>query len=276
MVTVDRALRATGRHAILIATVVFLLLPMVWALVSSFKPVSTIFDLSPLPLPATIDNYVVALNRFPILRLLLNTFVMSVGVTVLNIAVAMPAAYALVRFSGRGRGLLLTLVGVALLVPPQALVIPQFLMMVEFGWRGTYVGLIVPQLWTCALAVLLLRDHVRALPPTVMSAAVLDGATEWELFRHIVLPLLRPALGAVAILLFINTWNEYLWPLLAAPGSNSGNTTIQPGLAMFVDPVNPQYGPLMAASMLASLPVVVIYLLASRRVTDAFLHTGAR
>jgi ABC-type glycerol-3-phosphate transport system permease component len=90
----------------------------------------------------------------------------------------------------------------------------------------------------------------------------------------VVLGLLRPALGAVAILLFINTWNEYLWPLLVMPSPE--NTTIQPGLALFTGPENPQFGPLLAAAMLASLPVVAIYVLASRRIADAFLHSGLR
>jgi multiple sugar transport system permease protein len=266
--------RAIGRHALLIVVVAAMLLPSVWALGASFKPASTIFGLSPVPLPATLGNYQLATERFPLGRLLLNTLVMSAGVTAADLLVAVPAAYALARFAVRGRALATAAVGVALLVPPQALIIPQFLMTTHLGWQNTYPGLIVPQMWTCALAVVLLRQHVAALPPTLIGAAVLDGATQWEVLRHIALPLLRPALGAVAILLFINTWNEYLWPLLAA--SAPGSATIQPGLAEFISPENPQYGPLLAASILTSLPVIAAYLIASRRITDAFIHAGVR
>ena len=266
---------AVGRHLLLIAAVVLMLLPVAWALSTSFKPVTTIFDLSPIPIPASLENYQLALNRFAIGRLLLNTLLMAAGVTVATMLVALPAAYALVRFeNARGRGLVLAAVGAALLIPPQALIIPQFLMTTQFGWQGSPIGLIIPQLGTSALAVLLLRDHIRSVPPSLIGAAILEGATPWEILRQVVLGLLRPALGAVAILLFINTWNEYLWPLLVMPSPE--NTTIQPGLALFTGPENPQFGPLLAAAMLASLPVVAIYVLASRRIADAFLHSGLR
>lgn len=270
-----RRIDGIGRHALLIAAAALMLLPMLWALGASFKPIGTIFDLSPVPWPGTLDNYEVALDRFALGRLLVNTLVMAVGVTVADLLVALPAAYAMVRFeAARGRGLVTVAVGAALLIPPQALIIPQFLMTTHLGWQGSALGLIIPQLATSALAVLLLRDHIRSIPPSLIGAAVLEGATSWEILRDIVFGLLRPALGAVAILLFINTWNEYLWPLLVAP--SAADTTIQPGLALFISPENPQYGPLLAAAMLSSLPVVAIYLLASRRITDAFLHSGLR
>jgi ABC-type glycerol-3-phosphate transport system permease component len=100
----------------------------------------------------------------------------------------------------------------------------------------------------------------------------MDGATWWEVLRYVVLPQCRPALTAVGTLLFINSWNEYLWPLIMTRGP--GSTTVQPGLALFNDPVNPEYGPLMAASVLASLPVALLYVASSRRIVGAFLHTG--
>lgn len=155
-------------------------------------------------------------------------------------------------------------------MPPEALVIPDFVAVTHLGLRGTEAGLVLPQLWTCALAATLLRDNVRLVPGSLIGAAQLDGATPWEVLRYVVLPQCRPALTAVGTLLFINSWNEYLWPLIIAGGP--GSTTIQPGLALFNDPVNPEYGPLMAASVLASLPVAVLYLVTSRRIVSAFLH----
>ena len=264
-----------ARHLLLIVAVVLMLLPLAYALGTSFKPVSTLYDLNPVPLPGTLENYDLALTRFEIGRLLLNTLLMAAGVTVTTMLVALPAAYALVLFErARGRSLMVVVVGAALLIPPGALIIPQFLMTSWLGWQGNPVGLIIPQLGTSALAVLLLRDHIRSVPPSLIGAAVLEGATPWDILRQVVLGLLRPALGAVAILLFINTWNEYLWPLLVMPSVE--DTTIQPGLALFAAPENPQYGPLLAAAMLASLPVLVMYVLASRRIADAFIHSGLR
>jgi ABC-type glycerol-3-phosphate transport system permease component len=246
------------------------LFPLLWALVTSLRPANRIFEVGPTPLTA--DNYTYALTEFPIGRLLLTTFLTTAGVTLGQLAVAVLAAYAMVRFAA-GRWVLVA-VTVSLLVPPQALIVPQFLLAAQLGWRDTLVGLVVPQLAQCGLAVLLLREHVRAVPPSLLHAAALEGASPAETLQFVVLPLLRPALGAVGILVFITTWNEYLWPALVAPSTE--NTTIQLGLALFGNQEGPNYGPLLAASVLACLPVLAAYLVASRRITDAFFQAGVR
>ncbi|WP_241251639.1 carbohydrate ABC transporter permease [Candidatus Protofrankia californiensis] len=270
----DRPARRLGRHVVLLGTVLIMIFPLLWALTTSFKPANNIYSTNPLPLPATLGNYRFTFAEFPIARLLLNTFVMASGATLLQLVVSVPAAYALVRLRTRGQGLVLVALTVALVVPAQALIIPHFLLATRLEWRNTYLGLVVPQLATSALAVLLLREHVRKLPPTLASAAILDGATAWEVLRFIVLPLLRPSLAAVGIIVFINTWNEYLWPSLIAPGRE--NTTIQVGLALFGNQEGQDFGPLLAAAMISTLPIVAVYMFASRRIADAFLQSGLR
>jgi multiple sugar transport system permease protein len=271
---VDRLPRALAHHGLLLAAVAVMVLPVGWALATSFKPATEIFGVNPLPLHPTMDNYRVATQNFPVWRILLNSLLTAVATTLLQLVFAVPAAYALVRFPPRAHRLVTLGVVVSILVPPQSLIIPQFLAVSHLGWRDTYAGLVVPQLAGCGLAVLLLRDHVRAIPATVLNAAVLDDARPAEVLRLVLLPLLRPALGAVSILLFVTSWNEYLWPSLAAPGID--HTTIQPGLAFFLNQEGPEYGPLLAGSLLATLPIIAIYLVASRRVTDAFIHSGLR
>ena len=113
-----------------------------------------------------------------------------------------------------------------------------------------------------------------AIPDSLGEAALLDGANSWQTLWHVVLPVLRPALAAVGVLVFINTWNEYLWPLLAAP--RLSHSTIQLGLALFSNTEGANPGPLLAASTLATLPVLLGYVLSARRVTDAFMHSGIR
>jgi len=257
----------------IVATIAFMLLPLLWALGASFKPVSSVFNLSPVPLPATVSNYTAAIARLSVARLLLNTLIMATLVTLLDLIVALPAAYFLVMAPGR-KALVNAAIGIALLVPPEALVVPDFVAVTHLGLRGTEPGLVLPQLWTCALAAILLRDNVRLVPRSLIAAAQMDGATWWEVLRFVVLPQCRPALTAVGTLLFINSWNEYLWPLIIAGGPAS--TTVQPGLALFNDPVNPAYGPLMAASVLTSLPVALLYVATSRRIVGAFLHAGVQ
>ena len=268
----DSAARRMAWHLALLAAVVCLLLPVALAVLGSFKPASDLYDADPLPTSPTLANYGIAIGNFPIFRLLGNTLVTAVGVMTLQLAVAVLAGYALVRFHTRaGRALLLAGTA-AVLVPAQSLIVPQFLMIAHLGWVNTYPGLIVPQLSGCAVALLLLHQHVKAIPASLSEAALLDGANSWQTLRYIVLPLLRPALAAVAILVFINTWNEYLWPLLAAP--DLPHSTIQPGLALFLNTEGANPGPLLAAATLCTLPVLLGYLFAARRVTNAFMHSG--
>lgn len=266
--------RHTGHHAILALACVVLVFPVLWALSGSFKRPDDLYTADPLPSPASLDNYRVAIEQFPLLRLLLNTVITAAGVTAGDLVIATLAAYAFVRLRFRGKRTLLATVVIALLIPAQTLIIPQFLLVSRLHWLDSYPGLIAPQLGGCALAVLLLRQDIRSIPDEFFAAAQLDGANSVRVLWYVVLPLLLPALGAVAILAFITTWNEYLWPMLVAPAPQ--HTTIQMGLTLFTNTEGANPGPMLAASMLATLPVVAVYLVAARRITAAFLHSGLR
>lgn len=265
---------AITRHAVLIAAVALLVFPVVWAMRTSFLDPRELYSLDLLPDSVTLQNYRTVIEDFPLARLLRNTVVMAAGVTVGQVLIAILGSFALVRFQVRGRPLILALLATALLIPPQALIVPQFLAVARLGWLGTDLGLIVPQLGGCALAVLLLRQHVAAIPPSLLEAARLDGARPRDVLVHIVIPVLRPAIGAVSVLVFITTWNEYLWPLLVAPDPE--DTTVQLGLAAFRTQEGSQYGALLAAATMTTLPILAVYLVASRRITDAFLQAGLR
>jgi ABC-type glycerol-3-phosphate transport system permease component len=144
----------------------------------------------------------------------------------------------------------------------------------RLGWVDSYLGLIVPQIAACAFGVMLLRQHIQAIPASLVESAKLDGASHRQVLTLLVIPLLRPAISALAVLVFLSSWNEYLWPLLVASGS--GNSTIQVGLALFQTQQGSEYGPMMAAATITTLPVLIVYLLNQRRVTDAFLRAGLR
>jgi ABC-type glycerol-3-phosphate transport system permease component len=272
-----RMRRVTGRalwHLVLAVTAFVMSFPVLWALLTSLKPANEIYTTTPLSAHPTLDNYAEVIANWPVFTLLGNTFVMAAGVALGQLVIAILAAFALAYFAPRGRGVILTLLTVSLVIPPQALIIPQFLLTARLGWQNTELGLIVPQLGASALAVLLLVQHIDALPVSLVNAARLDGARPFEVLWHIVLPSLRPAISAVAILVFITTWNEYLWPLLIA--SRPADTTVQIGLSQFQTAEGNDYGGLLAAATLTSLPVVIVYLIASRRITDAFLQSGLK
>jgi len=259
-------------HTTLLVTGLAVSFPLIWALLTSFRPQNAIFEIG--PSPVSVANYFDAVTLFPIGRLLLNSFVTALGVTALQLLVAVLAAYAMLSLGARSLRWVLGAVTVSLVVPLQAMVIPQFLMATGLGWRDSYVGLIVPQLASCGLAVLLMWEHTRSIPKNLLGAAALDGARPAETLWHLVLPQLRPGLSAVGILVFVTTWNEYLWPALIAPSPT--NTTIQQGLALFNNQEGGNPGPLLAASVLACAPVIAVYAIFSRRITAAFLQAGRR
>ena len=261
-------------HIGLASTCILLLAPVGLALLASLKSPNALYDNDPLPLRPTLANYHAALGAFPIGRLLANTIITSVGVVALQLCVALLAGFALVRFDTRLGRLILYGGTVAVMIPAQALLVPQFLMVSHVGWLNTFAALIVPQLSGCAVALLLLRTYIAGIPESLSEAARLDGAGTWQTLWHVILPLLRPGLVAVGILVFVNTWNEYLWPLLAAP--DIPHSTIQVGLALFGNTEGANPGPLLAAAIVATLPVLVAYLFTARRVTDAFMHSGIR
>lgn len=267
-----RPARVVLWHAVLVLCCLLMSFPVLWALITSLKTPGDVFSAS--PAPATLDNYADVLADWPVLTLVRNTFVMSAGVALGQLVIGVLAAFALVELSPRLRPAILALATIALVVPPQAIVIPQFLLTTRLGWQNTDLGLIVPQLGASALAVLLLVQHVAAVPRSQVEVATLEGARPLETLWHIVLPSLRPAMSAVGLLVFITTWNEYLWPLLIAPRPE--DVTVQIGLTQFQTEGGTDYGALMAAATLTSLPIVLVYLIASRRVTDAFLQSGLR
>jgi ABC-type glycerol-3-phosphate transport system permease component len=276
--TARRAPRVRGGtvawHIVLIGVILMMTFPVLWGILTSFKPANDIYSLTPFSAQPTLDHYLYALTAWPVGLLLGNTFMMAAGVVIGQVLIAILGAFALAYFAPRYRGLVLTLLTISLAIPPQALIIPQFLMTAKLGWLNTDAGLIVPQLGSSALAVLLLLQHVDGMPRSLLNAARLDGARPLEVLWSIVLPALRPAIAAVSILVFITTWNDYLWPLLVAP--RQIDTTVQIGLRQFETAEGTNFGGLLAAATLTSLPILIVYLVASRRITDAFLQSGLK
>jgi ABC-type glycerol-3-phosphate transport system permease component len=260
-------------HVVLVVAVVLGAFPVAWAVLASIKPDGELFEPSPVSLHPTLAHYADVLAHWPIGALLLNTLEMAVGVALGQTVIAILGAFALARVR-RGRRIVVALLAISLAIPPQAIVVPQFLLTAKLGWIGTEVGLIVPQLGGSALAVLILLQHVDAIAPSLHQAARVEGARILDELWHIVLPALRPGIIAVAILVFITTWNEYLWPLIVAPADTGG--TMQMGLARFQASESTDFGSLLAASTLSALPILLVYLIASRRITDAFTASGVR
>jgi ABC-type glycerol-3-phosphate transport system permease component len=251
-------------------------LPLYWLLVSSFKPIEQLAQVSFLPSAVTLDNYAQALTS-DVPRWLLNTLLVTVITTLAGLAVAALAAFAFARYRFAGRTVLFALVLVSLAIPEYASVLPQFLIMRQFGLLNSYAAVILPMAAN-ALALFLLRQYFSQLPEELFDAARLDGASEFRTFLTIGVPLVAPGLGAAGLILFLSAWNAYLLPLVML--NQTQEFTIPVGLAFLHSQLNVGYmehspwGPVIAGTVLSILPIILC-LIFMQRLFIRGLTTGA-
>lgn len=260
-------------HAVMAVLSIVCVFPIYWMLISSLRPANGIFETTLWPSSPSLRNYADALDAIPVLRMLLNTFAVSVVVTVIQLLTGLLAAYGFVRWRFRFDKLIYGLIALTWLVPFQVVMIPNYLLVVRMGLLDSLTALILPHL-ASAFAIMLLAQAMRAFPREVIEAARMDGASSWRILWEIITPNLRGTLASLSILIFISTWNEYFWPLLLS--RTAENSVIQIGIQMFMTTEGTLWGPLMAASTMASLPVLLIYLVLQRQVVQSFMKSGIR
>lgn len=266
-------LNSAAGHLVMVLLSIFCLFPVYWMVVTSLRPANAIFETSLWPTAVSLDNYVYALNAIPIVQMLGNTLIVSAVVTVIQLLTGLLAAYAFARWRFPFDKLVYTGVALTWLVPFQVVMIPNYLLVAQLGLLDSVVALILPH-FASALAILLLAQSMRSFPREVVEAARMDGARSWRILWEIMTPNLRGTIASLAILIFISTWNEYFWPLLLS--RTPENSVIQIGIQMFMTAEGNQWGPLMAASTLASLPILLIYVVLQRQVIQSFMKSGIR
>jgi len=264
---------SVGGHALFVVLSALTLFPIYWMLATSLKPQADIFDAALVPRRPTFENYQFVWQNVPIGRMLLNTFLMAALQTAGQLLTSLLAAYAFARWRFRGDGAIFLLFVGTWLVPLQVTMIPNYVLLARLGWLDSLAALVVPQL-AAAFAIVLLRQYMRGFPKDLIDAARIDGASSWRTLWSVVTPNLRAPLGALGILLFISTWNEYFWPLLVT--KKIENSVVQVGLQMFLTQEGDLWGPLMAAASLASLPIFGLYVVLQRQVVDAFVRSGLK
>lgn len=260
---------------LLLAGVVIILLPFAWMLGTSFKPEGDVFGF-PLrlqPTHATGANYVSIWHQLPFARLIVNSVVFAGGVTVFSVFFDSLAAYALARLRFPGRTIAFYLVLATLMVPFQVTLIPLFQLVFDLHWLNTYQGLIVPRA-SSAFGIFLLRQFFVSVPRELDEAARVDGASEWLIYRRIMLPLAKPALATLAVFYFMNNWNDFLWPLVIATGTSHEN--LPAGLTLFSGQYVIEHGILMAGAVISLLPLAVAFVLAQRYFVRGISTTGLR
>ncbi len=261
--------------AVLVPTAVALL-PIAIILFTAFKPQAEVNAFPPtlLPTEPTLDNFARIFESLPFARLLLNSVIFAGGVTICALVFDSLAAYALARIDFRGRQFLLIAIIATLMIPFQATLIPVYQLVADLGWVNTYQGMIAPRA-ADAFGIFFLRQFFLALPRDLDNAARLDGAGEFRIFRSIVLPNAVPALLTLGVFTFVNNWNDLLWPLVFTTQAEMG--TVTSGLTLLTGPggIVPQ-GVMMAGSLIAVLPLVIIFLIVQRRFIENIATTGLK
>jgi multiple sugar transport system permease protein len=247
------------------------LLPFLLMLLVSLLPNEAVmshrFSLSQVSLRSYIETFRVV----PFGRYILNSSMVSVAVTVGQILIASLAAFAFARLRFRGREAIFLLYLTTLMIPEQVTLIPRFLIIKNLGWYDSLLALIVPGLFS-ALSTFLLRQYYRSIPMDLDEAARMDGASSLRIWWQVVLPLSWPVMAALTIFRFQTAWNDFLWPLVVT--SSDKMRTIPIGLSYFVGQYSTAWNLLMAGSVLALLPVLVIYLLAQKTFVQGITMTG--
>ena len=273
--TAPRTVRASAMWAALALLSAAVLVPFAWMLVSSVKLDDEVFTVPVQWIPKQFhwENYVDIWTTIPMLTYLKNSLLLSVVITVLQVLTGSFAAYGFAKVSFPGRDLLFYSYLATIAVPWQAYMVPQYILMEKAGLVDTHLSLILLQAFG-AFGVFLMRQYYLTIPDELLDAARLDGLTEYGIWARIVLPLSRPAMASLALVTFVNTWNDYMGPFIYL--TDNDLWTVQIGLRSFVGAYDAQYALMMTGSVLSVLPVVVIFLFGQRYFVQGIATSGMK
>ena len=263
-------------HGLLLLLAAAFSLPLVWMVLTSFKPAEQIAS-DPhrvLPVEWRGANYVEAVTAMPYFRYLRNSLVLCGGSVLGTLTSCSLAAYGFARLKWPLRNQVFGVLVVTMLLPWHVTVIPRFLLIRELGLYNTLAALVVPTFLGDAFSIFLLRQFFLTIPEELSEAARLDGASEWRIFWRIILPLSRPALATVALFQFIAAWNDFNGPLLYL--NDPARFPLAYGLEQFVSAYSSQTNLLMAAAVLFTLPIVVLFFFTQRTFIRGIATTGLK
>jgi multiple sugar transport system permease protein len=250
-------------HAALIAGSLVMLLPFVWMFSTSLKSPPEIFKYPPVWIPSEIawDNYARTVAAMPFGRFYLNSLIVTASVTTLQILVSSLAAFAFARLHFRGREALFLLYLATLMIPFQVTMIPNFILVRFLGWYDSYQALILPTAFS-AFSTFLLRQYFMGIPRDLDEAARMDGASSFRIWWQVILPLSGPALAALAIFVSLNSWNDFLWPLIIL--TDQSNYTLPVALAALSREHVQDIEMMMAGAVITVAPVLILFLALQR------------
>lgn len=263
------------KHIVIYALAFITLVPFIWMILTSLKDMSEIFVYPPKWLPDEwqFDNYRKAFEAAPFGRYYFNSIFVAVTVTVGQLITCSMAAFAFARLQFKGRNILFYLFLGTMMIPYNVTMIPSFLVLYWLGWIDTYYALIVPGL-ASAFGTFLLRQFFITIPKELEEAAYIDGATKLQVLRRIIVPLAKPALATLAVFTFMGVFNDFIWALIVL--NSEDMQTVQLGLAIFRDRYLTQWDLLMAGSVTAVLPILIVFFFAQKYFIQGITLSGLK
>lgn len=263
-------------HGLIILYIIFLLFPLLWVVASSLKPTQEIFSGAPtiLPQQITFDHYISVINGQQLFRSMWNSVIVGVISTVFVVIIALPSAYAMVRYQSIINNAILSWILVSQIFPVILVMIPLYVMLRYMGLTDSLTGLtLIYVVWSLPFVLWMLHGYVKSIPIELEEAAVIDGATRTQVIFKVLMPLLLPAIGASALFSFISAWNEFFFALVLM--KSPGLATLQVELARYTGMEGQaRTGPLAAASVLATIPSVALFVFLRKWLTKG-LVSGA-
>ncbi len=262
-------------YAVLLLLTVIMLVPFAWMVSASLKLDKDVFvfPIQWIPESPRWRNYLDIWVKIPLMKFVTNTVKITLIVTFLQLLTSSFAAYAFAKLRFKYRNTLFMAYIATIAVPWQVYMVPQFMMMRNFGLNDSHLAIIFLQAFS-AFGVFMMRQFYQGIPDELCEAARIDGMTEYQIYSRIMLPLSKPALSTLMIFTFVNTWNDFLGPLIYL--KTEAKKTLQLGLKMFISQYSSEYGLIMAASVLSLIPVLIVFLSVQRYFVEGVAATGVK
>ncbi len=261
--------------AVLFVVSLLIMIPLFWAAKSVFTPNGEIFTTKLLSLPShlSLQNIRDGLAAAPFLMYFKNSVIVAVSITATVVVTSAMTGFGFSKFDFRGKNLLFGFIIAAMLMPFQAILIPLFIEVKYLGWLDSLKGLIIPGS-VSAFGIFMMRQFISGIPNELIEAALIDGCSAWKVFKRIIVPMAKSPLSALGALAFLASWNNYLWPLVVVQSEES--MTIPLGLSAFRGNNATAYSQIFAVSLIAAIPVVILFVVMRRQIVSSFATSGIK
>ena len=273
--TRKRHLSTTGYYIVSILLAIVAMIPFLWMISTSLKSRGALMSIPIewIPDEPTLDAYSAVFSRFPFLRTIGNSLFIAIVYTLITLVSASMAAFAFAKIRFRGSGVILKIYLAMMMIPTQVTMIPLFVIMNRLGLIDSYASVILPSIFK-PFAVFMLVQQMQSIPNDYLDAARVDGAGIFRVYGHIALPMCAPTLATLAVTTFMESWNDYLWPLLML--TDRSKMTLPIALSTLNGQYNTEYNVLMAGSLISMMPIIIIYLCAQKQFKNGLMAGGIK